>query len=297
MWSVFGREFPDALNNTLAIAEKCAVELAADGDNFTLPVFPVPDSGLTRDEYFDSVVATGFEERKEKVWLPLQNAGKLRYSLDDYSARITREFAVIRKMGFQDYFLITWDLLQTCQDNGSLNAGTSCPNGCVTSSPTAAVCAPTCRPGTYRCASGTTPTAGDGAQLQQCNATGTGWTLVQTCGSAALCDEQTDECGDCGSGDYSCSAGPLRSCNASGHWTSTGTANCFGNNLYTCSGNTLTGHGEVLTEQDAFNGCGNEGEPRWTNYDEPVCRSCALDGWAKGYDSLQRGLTDARDRD
>ena len=117
MWQVFGKDLPDALNNTLAIAEMCQLELAADGDNFTLPVFPVPDETISRDEYFESVVAGGFDIRKESVWLPMQAAGKLKYSLDDYSARITREFSVIRKMGFQDYFLITWDFIKYAKEN------------------------------------------------------------------------------------------------------------------------------------------------------------------------------------
>jgi DNA polymerase-3 subunit alpha len=73
---------------------------------------------MDRDEYFESVVAGGFDERKEKVWLPMQEAGQLRYSLDDYSARITREFSVMRKMGFQDYFLITWDFIKYAKENG-----------------------------------------------------------------------------------------------------------------------------------------------------------------------------------
>lgn len=117
MWDIFGREVPEALTNTLEIAEKCELELAADGDNFTLPIFPIPDSTLSRDEYFDSVVAAGFEERKQKVWLPMQEEGLLKYTLDDYSARITREFSVIRKMGFQDYFLITWDFIKYAKEN------------------------------------------------------------------------------------------------------------------------------------------------------------------------------------
>ena len=117
MWKIFGNELPEALTNTCSIAEQCQLTLAADGDTFTLPVFPVPDSTLSRDEYFESVVATGFEERKQKVWQPMQNAGRLRYSLDDYSARITREFAVLRKMGFQDYFLITWDFIKYAKEN------------------------------------------------------------------------------------------------------------------------------------------------------------------------------------
>ncbi|MEP7147682.1 MAG: DNA polymerase III subunit alpha [Acidobacteriota bacterium] len=118
MWEIFGSELPQALTNTLAIAEQCQFELSADGDDFTLPVYPIPeDVFLSRDEYFESVVAVGFEERKEKVWLPMQEVGKLKYPLEDYSARITREFAVIRKMGFQDYFLITWDFIKYAKEN------------------------------------------------------------------------------------------------------------------------------------------------------------------------------------
>ena len=120
MWQIFGSELPDALTNTMSIAEQCELELAANGDNFTLPVFPIPEASahMDRDEYFESVVAGGFDERKEKVWLPMQEAGQLRYSLDDYSARITREFSVMRKMGFQDYFLITWDFIKYAKENG-----------------------------------------------------------------------------------------------------------------------------------------------------------------------------------
>ena len=120
MWQIFGSELPDALTNTMSIAEQCELELAANGDNFTLPVFPIPAASahMDRDEYFESVVAEGFDQRKEKVWLPMQEAGQLKYSLDDYSARITREFSVMRKMGFQDYFLITWDFIKYAKENG-----------------------------------------------------------------------------------------------------------------------------------------------------------------------------------
>ncbi|MEO8572525.1 MAG: DNA polymerase III subunit alpha, partial [Pyrinomonadaceae bacterium] len=117
MWEIFGNDVPEALTNTLLIAEQCQLEIAADGDNFTLPVYPIPETDLSRDEYFEWVVTTGLEERKKNVWLPMQEAGSLRYSMDDYSARITREFSVIRKMGFQDYFLITWDFIKYAKEN------------------------------------------------------------------------------------------------------------------------------------------------------------------------------------
>ena len=119
MWQIFGSEIPEALTNTMAIAEQCTLELSADGDNFTLPVFPIPETAahLSRDEYFESVVAEGFDERKRNVWLPMQERGELKYGIDDYSARITREFSVMRKMGFQDYFLITWDFIKYAKEN------------------------------------------------------------------------------------------------------------------------------------------------------------------------------------
>jgi hypothetical protein len=141
------------------------------------------------------------------------------------------------------------DLLQTCQNNGSLNTGTNCPNGCVTTSPTAAVCAPTCRPGTYRC-------GGTGGRfIQQCNATGDAWTAGTDCGMAALCDQPNHECDECTSGQYNCNAGTLRSCNPSGHWATTNGQNCVGTNLYTCSGNTLTGPTACTICDDVNNQC------------------------------------------
>src|SRR5215204_4539817 len=117
MWSVFGNEFPDSLKNTLAIAEACELELAADGNNFTLPVYPVPANSGTGDEYFESVLADGFDERNRSVWQPMKEAGALRYELTDYRARLEREIGVIRKMGFQDYFLITWDFIKYAKEH------------------------------------------------------------------------------------------------------------------------------------------------------------------------------------
>ncbi len=52
------RDFPDALPNTLRIAERCNVTLA-EGENF-LPNFDVPP-GFTLDEYFEHVAREGFD--------------------------------------------------------------------------------------------------------------------------------------------------------------------------------------------------------------------------------------------
>lgn len=118
MWTLFGSDFPEALKNTLVIAQKCELELAAGGDNFTLPVFPFPSSASTCDEYFEIVLGEGFDKRNRDLWQPMKDAGTLRYTLDEYRARLEREIGVIRKMGFQDYFLITWDFIKYAKENG-----------------------------------------------------------------------------------------------------------------------------------------------------------------------------------
>ncbi|HEX8286840.1 MAG TPA: DNA polymerase III subunit alpha [Pyrinomonadaceae bacterium] len=113
MWNLFGEEIPDALTNTLKIAEMCQVEIPL-GNNLTLPNYPIPADAdcETVDEYFSKVVMDGFEERKNKVWLPQQSNGKLKYTFDEYHARIEKEIGTIVKMGFPGYFLIVWDFIK-----------------------------------------------------------------------------------------------------------------------------------------------------------------------------------------
>jgi DNA polymerase III subunit alpha len=119
MWEIFGDELPDALNNTLKIAEMCRTELPK-GDDLTLPEFPIPfDSNCrTADEYFEKVVLEGFEQRKRTVWMPLAGDGKLKYSFGEYDARIRKEITTIREMGFPGYFLIVWEFIKYAVQKG-----------------------------------------------------------------------------------------------------------------------------------------------------------------------------------
>lgn len=119
MWEIFGGELPEALNNTLKISEMCRTELPK-GDDLTLPEFPIPaDSNCrTTDEYFEKVVLEGFEERKRTVWLPMFEIGTLKYSFDDYEARIQKEISTIREMGFPGYFLIVWEFIRYAVEKG-----------------------------------------------------------------------------------------------------------------------------------------------------------------------------------
>jgi len=104
--------YQQAYDNTLAISERVNIDL--DRDGFQLPRFAVPE-GETVDSYFEQVVREGFETR----WRTQITAGsESRYERSDYEARLKREIAIIREMGFPGYFLITWDFIRFARDQG-----------------------------------------------------------------------------------------------------------------------------------------------------------------------------------
>ncbi|MBK8811491.1 MAG: DNA polymerase III subunit alpha [Acidobacteria bacterium] len=113
MWEALGGDYPQALLNTLKIAEACELDLPL-GDNLTLPNYPIPeDSGCsTIEEYFSKVVLEGFEHRRRTVWEPMDGRGTLRHSLEDYQNRIETEISMIKSMGFPGYFLIVWEFIE-----------------------------------------------------------------------------------------------------------------------------------------------------------------------------------------
>jgi DNA polymerase-3 subunit alpha len=111
MWAVFG-DRPDALRNTLRIAERCNVDLAKGQAH--LPQFTVPD-GFTIDAYFDKVVREGFEERLVRL-RELAARGELRRPIADYEARLAYETEMIKRMQYPGYFLIVWDFIRYARE-------------------------------------------------------------------------------------------------------------------------------------------------------------------------------------
>ena len=75
MAEVFG-DYPDAMKNTLLIAERCNVTIPS-GENH-LPNFAVPE-GFTLDDYFEHVVRQGYAHRMERL-RQLDADGNLRHS-------------------------------------------------------------------------------------------------------------------------------------------------------------------------------------------------------------------------
>jgi DNA polymerase-3 subunit alpha len=111
MHKVFG-EIPDALANTLRIAERCHVEL--DTDKNYLPNFAVP-APYTLNEYFEHVVRDGFQQRLPRL-KALFATGALRHPIDEYEQRLSYEIEMIKRMEYPGYFLIVWDFIRYARE-------------------------------------------------------------------------------------------------------------------------------------------------------------------------------------
>ncbi len=89
--------FPDAIENTVKIAEKCNVEF--EFGHTILPNYDVPPEYPTHYDFFKKLCDEGIKKRYGEN--PSQEI------LD----RAEYEISVIKKMGYVDYFLIVWDFI------------------------------------------------------------------------------------------------------------------------------------------------------------------------------------------
>lgn len=120
MWELFGKDFPEALENTVKIAEMCDLAIP-QGDNVRqLPNYPIPaEAGdVGTNEYFEKVLWEGFEERKRTEWQPMLELGLLKHDIAKYEDRLKIEIATIKRMGFPGYFLIVWDFIDYAKKKG-----------------------------------------------------------------------------------------------------------------------------------------------------------------------------------
>ncbi len=91
-------EVPEAISNSLAIAERCNVDLSFKG--YRLPNFNVPE-GYAPEDYLRSLCLDGLERRYGS-----------RAAHESVRQRLDYELGIIHQMGFDTYFLIVWDLCQ-----------------------------------------------------------------------------------------------------------------------------------------------------------------------------------------
>ena len=100
MWEHF-KAYPEALLNTVRVAEACNVEI--EFGRLHLPKYEVPED-TTPFDYLRSQCIKGFNKR-------YGNNPSL-------FERLEYELKVIRQMGYVDYFLIVWDFIKFARDNG-----------------------------------------------------------------------------------------------------------------------------------------------------------------------------------
>jgi len=105
-------DYPDAISNTKELSARLQFELTGLGYQF--PVYPVPD-GQTMDSFLRKRVDEGMRRR----YLPKNDAALY----EKAKQQAERELRLIEHLGLAGYFLIVWDIVRFCKDNGILIQG------------------------------------------------------------------------------------------------------------------------------------------------------------------------------
>ena len=106
------RDIPEAIVNTRIVSER--LEFTLNNLGYKFPQYPVPEGG-TMDSFLAKRVEDGIRRRY---------TNKLKQSLMERARlQAQHELALIAKLGFAGYFLIVWDIIRFCQQNGFLVQG------------------------------------------------------------------------------------------------------------------------------------------------------------------------------
>ena len=96
--------FPDAIENTVKIADKCNVEF--EFGHTILPNYDVPPEFETHYDFLEKLCYDGIKKRYG------ENPS------EDVMKRADYELGIIKKMGYVDYYLIVWDFIHYAKSNG-----------------------------------------------------------------------------------------------------------------------------------------------------------------------------------
>ncbi|MCA9754183.1 MAG: DNA polymerase III subunit alpha [Candidatus Eisenbacteria bacterium] len=96
-------EYPEALENTVRIADQCKVEM--EFGKLKLPPFPKPDEFDSLDDFLEKLCRDGLAERYDELTTELTD-------------RLDFELGIIKQMGYSGYFLITQDFIRYARSIG-----------------------------------------------------------------------------------------------------------------------------------------------------------------------------------
>jgi DNA polymerase-3 subunit alpha len=97
-------EIPEAITNTLEVAEKCAVRLNRKPE-LLLPDYAIPPEFASPADYLRRLARKGLAERFNPV-------------TEELSRRLEYELDTIINMNFSGYFLIVWDFIHYAKERG-----------------------------------------------------------------------------------------------------------------------------------------------------------------------------------
>ena len=101
--------YPQAIKNTLAIAERCRFRLERLAGQF--PLFPVPASESSTHSYLRTLVFAGARKRYGHPFTP------------EVERQLEYELGIIARMDLAGYFLVVWDISHAAERLGVLAQG------------------------------------------------------------------------------------------------------------------------------------------------------------------------------
>ena len=96
-------EYPEALSNTVKIAERCQVDF--EFGHIQLPYYPIPEAYKDDEAYLRALCEKALPSRYAEV-------------TEEVSQRLEYELSIIHRMGYDSYFLIVWDFINHSREQG-----------------------------------------------------------------------------------------------------------------------------------------------------------------------------------
>ena len=95
-------EYPEAMLNTMRIADMCNVTIPKPGP--ILPIYEIPDGFNSKEDYIRSLAEEGLKKRYAEITPEIRE-------------RLEYELSIVIKMDFVGYFLIVWDFINWAKNN------------------------------------------------------------------------------------------------------------------------------------------------------------------------------------